>query len=107
MEMPWGKFRGEDLGNIPTSYLVWVFESCDLDFDLSEAIRFEFADRLGLDIPVAPSPSPPLAHCDQCALIAREWPALYSRLAKQVHPDRGGSHEAMLLANQINELLSN
>lgn len=25
--MPWGKFKGEKIGNVPGDYLIWIYEN--------------------------------------------------------------------------------
>lgn len=29
MEMPWGKFQGDDIEDIPSSYLKWLIYNCE------------------------------------------------------------------------------
>jgi uncharacterized protein (DUF3820 family) len=31
MKMPWGKFKGEDIEDIPSDYLQWLAENCEND----------------------------------------------------------------------------
>lgn len=31
MKMPWGKFKGKDMEDIPSGYLHWLAESCKDD----------------------------------------------------------------------------
>lgn len=31
-KMPFGKFRGKELNNIPNSYLMWLAENCNADY---------------------------------------------------------------------------
>lgn len=31
MKMPWGKFKGEDIEDIPSGYLHWLAENCEDD----------------------------------------------------------------------------
>lgn len=46
MEMPFGKHKGEQLADIPTEYLQWVFENCSyIRSDLRAEIGNELADR--------------------------------------------------------------
>jgi hypothetical protein len=37
MIMPWGKFQGEDIEDIPSDYLRWLAENCDDDLIATEA----------------------------------------------------------------------
>lgn len=29
--MPWGKYEGQEMGELPSGYLVWLFENCSDD----------------------------------------------------------------------------
>lgn len=31
MKMPWGKYKGYDIEDLPTDYLKWLAENCDND----------------------------------------------------------------------------
>lgn len=37
--MPFGKYKGEYLGDIPVSYLIWAYENLDLRLPLRKAIK--------------------------------------------------------------------
>jgi hypothetical protein len=37
MKMPWGKFKGEDIGDIPSDYLKWLAENCEQDHIATKA----------------------------------------------------------------------
>ena len=95
--MPFGKYRGRCLYEIPLSYLGWVFENDDISPVLRKAIREEIRERLGLQ---SPSPPPP---CRTCSELRSCWSPIYRKLVLLLHPDRGGSHEAMVLVNEVNE----
>ena len=41
MKMPWGKYDGEDMEDIPISYLKWLEENCD-----DEEIRVAAEDEV-------------------------------------------------------------
>lgn len=44
--MPFGKYEGDELKDIPTEYLVWVKDNCkDIENDLWEAIDEEIDSR--------------------------------------------------------------
>ena len=44
--MPFGKHKGELIGDIPTDYLRWLFEKADLDPKLEEWVEGR-TDRAG------------------------------------------------------------
>jgi len=44
MIMPWGKHKGEEIDDLPSSYLRWLAESCD-DDQICEAADIEYRWR--------------------------------------------------------------
>lgn len=36
--MPFGKYKGEQLLDIPTSYLEWIYDNLELNGDLEQAV---------------------------------------------------------------------
>lgn len=98
MRMPFGKHRGEELGNIPRDYLLWVLDNCD---NISPTLRDEIRRILGIGRP-SYSPPPPPPQTPLALPIVNEW---YRRLAREFHPDLGGSHEAMKAVNRGRELM--
>lgn len=94
--MPWGKYRDWPLSDVPASYLAWCLEECDLKPVLREAIRRQLADRFGLLTAVRET------------RLAEKRGAIdgwYRSLCLDYHPDRGGSHEAMLAINDAHRRL--
>jgi hypothetical protein len=91
--MPFGKHRGLPLEEVPDSYLMWILDNVTLDNrpSLREAIRL----RLGLPR----TDSRTGANLDG---LVKSW---YRRLSMDFHPDRGGSHEAMIAINEAHERL--
>lgn len=37
--MPWGKFKGEKMENVPANYLVWLYEEAKCDGDVKAYIE--------------------------------------------------------------------
>src|SRR4051812_41299078 len=79
--MPWGKYKGCDLYDVPEEYLVWVLDHCDR---LEPTMRWAIGERLGL-YKVGASPN-------VWARTLSEW---YWRLIQKHNPHNGGSPEAM------------
>lgn len=44
MIMPWGKFKGKDLEDIPSGYLYWLKENCE-DNTIMKAAEEEYEFR--------------------------------------------------------------
>jgi hypothetical protein len=100
MRMPFGKHRGEQLADVPSSYLCWCLESCtNLQPFLECAIRDEMARRFG-NRPSASDRSTP-ASLSLCETLGG-W---YRKMSLRFHPDRGGSDEAMAALNVAREEL--
>ena len=46
MKMPWGKHKGKDLEDIPSSYIKWLSEECDNETIAEEADEeWQFRER--------------------------------------------------------------
>ncbi len=87
MLMPFGKYRGERVQDLPENYLNWLWEN----IDLREPLRSEVLSCLFGD-PPATVPEDALK-------------ATYRDLAKKWHPDMGGTTEAMQAVNEFYERL--
>lgn len=93
--MRFGKFKGRPLSSIPdASYLLWLLSLTDLDPGLRYSVQRELERReAGQSQPAAIPDLRPLAN---------DW---YRRLAREFHPDHGGTHEGMQAVNRGRELL--
>lgn len=90
--MPFGKYRGKPLADLPDDYLAWVLDTCQ---DISPTLRRAIESQLGL----TKAKAQPLA---LTAKVISDW---YRRLAREFHPDHGGTHEGMKALNRAHELL--
>lgn len=105
--MPFGKHKGEPLGEVPTDYLVWVHAKRIRNPPwLLGAVEAELQRRRNRDR-YSSSPPPQQSQTTsgtsvQVADAVRRW---FAKLALQYHPDRGGSVEAMRIVNQAHDLL--
>src|SRR4051812_27713338 len=95
--MPFGKYAGRCLEDLPDSYLAWL-----LSIDLRGGLRFAVAEEWERrHHRYADPPDPPTdrhlvaLEPDQVVLARDLIQAGYRTLARQVHPDTGGSHEQM------------
>jgi hypothetical protein len=101
--MPFGKYRGWLLSQIPVSYLCWVLANChNIDLQLRTEIRriVEQARRDAYDMQdESPAGSGLPARWDD---VITRW---YREMALRYHPDRGGSTEVMQALNHAHERL--
>jgi hypothetical protein len=89
--MPFGRYRGARLADLPTSYLQWLL-TIDLQSWLRQGVEAEL-HRRGTE--AAPPPLP-------WKSLVKTW---YGRMAMQLHPDRGGDHKSMLVVNACRDAL--
>jgi len=122
--MPWGKYKGEPLTAVPSSYLCWVLEDSNASPALKADVENELADRFGDDPPPPPPPEirevvvekvverrvevlTPFAEYRSAerVWIARILEAGYRQLAQTHHPDRGGDTRRMQEINAVMDRL--
>lgn len=102
--MPWGKYAGLELDRIPVSYLAWVLENCR---SIPLALKREIRQILDAAEEVTAAEPPPQAGgkfhppADWSDILSR-W---HREMVLRFHPDRGGSHEAMVALNVAFERL--
>lgn len=90
--MPFGKFKGEEIEDLPSSYLVFLIEQCDnLKPFLKEEIENELDFRFGKD--------------KNMPAVSKDVKAVYKKLALKYHPDKGGNTMAMQAVNEFYNLL--
>jgi hypothetical protein len=100
MRMPFGKWRGYDLSEIPLNYLQWLWGNTELRDGLLEAVCYEIQSRQDEIERRQYSSAMPTAKVD-----ADKIQKIYRNMAFKWHPDRGGSHTAMQAINEFYEQL--
>ena len=88
--MPFGKYKGRSVDDIPENYLFWLWEEVDLRGPLHDAV----AQRISNIRKTGRGPVSPDAIS-----------SVYRRLAVKWHPDKGGSTSAMQAINEFYEEL--
>src|SRR5262245_5732357 len=82
VRMPFGKYKGFDVEDLPRSYLEWLWEHVDL----YEPLRSEVEDALGHDGPRPCASSLPV----ELKPVAQEIISTgYRLMSMKCHPDRG------------------
>lgn len=90
--MPFGKYEGRLIDDIPDNYLLWLWENVDLQGPLLDAVARRIPNiRETLQGPVSPN----------------AINSVYRQLAVKWHPDKGGSKSAMQAINEFYEELKN
>ena len=104
MKMPFGKFKGEDVEDVPIVYLKWLWKNVPLRSGLRDSV----ASVLGIGID-GENRSPPQNSNDpiavDCKIVCDLIKLGYRELAKRYHPDIGGSNEKMTRLNIVREFL--
>ena len=96
MLMPFGKFKGNELAEVPDSYLLWLAENVELREPLLSHVWEEMQER-GLEVDQRPTTAG--------GLNPDKVKAVYRELSLEFHPDRGGNTEAMKAINLFYERL--
>lgn len=93
--MPWGKYKGVPLSQVPGSYLFWVLEECESADGL---LKMDIQQELSRRLPPRPVPAAQPT-IDRARIL--DW---CKRAAIACHPDHGGSVRAMKLVNELRSM---
>jgi hypothetical protein len=91
MKMPFGKFRGRPLRDVPDDYLGWLADNVDMKPRLRAAVNRELEVREANTM--TKSVGQPPARVDVEGVI-RTW---YRGLCMTYHPDHGGDHDGLAM----------
>lgn len=86
MYMPFGKYRGASLEQVPDHYLLWILDKCQ---EISDTLRDAIRDRLSLNERHS-------AGTTNWEGFVQTW---YHAMVKDFHPEKGGSEEALRAIN--------
>lgn len=94
MKMPFGRFKGVELADLPDEYLAWLRGLDDLREPLRSFIEAEWATRTA--VPTSVEPLDPDVH----AMVEELITAGFRAVAQRHHPDHaGGETKTMQLVN--------
>ena len=99
-KMPFGKYKGCLIEELPTTYIVYALEQFDLPDELDDILKEELCLRLDIWRMTKES-------------IKEEWVGkdeiydVWRKLSKQYDPANGGTTETFLAINRFFELLVN
>jgi hypothetical protein len=100
MRMPFGKYKGMLLRDIPSDYLVWVLGNVTR---LNYYLRFEIETLLqSRDYQAQADEDHHGCELSTADSVIREW---WRGLVRDYHPDRGGSVEVMQALNEAHSRL--
>ncbi len=99
--MPFGKYSGHPIGDLPPAYLRWCLENLE---SMRPDIRAEMRRVLARD-PTATTTTDvqPAAIVSQIDSELKSW---YRSASLQYHPDRGGDTRGQIIVNAVFESLS-
>jgi hypothetical protein len=98
MNMPFGKYKGEDLEDIPRHYLEWCLKNIQ---DLRQPLRGAIEDVLEY----SERPRANKTEIVRCQ-VQETLAAWYRRASRKYHPDHGGSNEKQIVVNDCYESLT-
>jgi hypothetical protein len=104
MEIPFGKYKGFDVRDLPEHYLCWLKDNVQMNESLRLAVEyalFLLSGEIGAEDAAKDARFPTDAR-DMARLVISQG---FRQLAGQVHPDKGGSHVAMVVLNHAKEYL--
>jgi len=124
--MPWGKYKGEPLDEVPLGYVAWLFEQwlenpgkadARVALELFETFLDQvteipaFKDALGARVE-GPAPVVNTVVMGRHQFTPAQMVMLialvklgYKRMAADLHPDHGGDPEQMTVLNQVKDIL--
>jgi hypothetical protein len=101
MRMPFGKYAGLYVSELPTGYLAWLLDNVELRWLLRQSVAEELNRRVAQDRQAPPAAAPEAPRLDLENTVA-SW---FRRLALKWHPDRGGSDVAIQVVNDAHEMI--
>ena len=97
MRMPFGKYQGQSVYDIPIDYIYWLKNNASLFGELEDIVdeRIEKAEQEQYE--EAQRENSQLVTAFEMGLLK----TIYRRIAMKWHPDQGGSTQAMPAVNEF------
>jgi hypothetical protein len=104
MRLHFGKYRGWDIRDVPSDYLVWAHDEAErLDRYSKAAIADELAYRRASQ-PSSNHQAPELSHREIVQTLRDKVRTWHRQASQRFHPDhRKGSNEAQIAVNYVYE----
>lgn len=90
-KFPFGKYKGYDLNDLPTTYIAYALE----EFDLPDELDFDLKVILALRLEMT-----------SAEINTVKVKAAYRELSKKFHPDKGGSAESFRAITEFYKVLT-
>jgi hypothetical protein len=105
MKMPFGKYRGLPVRDLPSDYLEWLAGLDNLRRRLRRAVDAEWQYRRWEEESRRPVEHVPVMDAEDRALLTELIRAGFRVLVRKYHPDVGGQPETMVRLNRLMERL--
>jgi uncharacterized protein (DUF3820 family) len=91
-KFPFGKYKGTELVELPTTYITYALE----EFDLPDELAFDLKVILALRLDMT----------SKQTINALKVKTVYRLLSKKYHPDKGGNEEAFKSLTEFYKMLT-
>ncbi len=92
--MPFGKYKGWRIDDIPTNYICYALMEFDLPPELRATMFNQMVDNLKC-----------LEYLNESEITSQQVKDTYRKLSLKYHPDKGGSNDAMSAISEFKEAL--
>lgn len=93
--MPFGKFKGELIQDLPANYLTYALIEFDLPYDIKKVMFDSLMAHINGDLFISEN-----------EIGSDKINKVYKQLSFKYHPDKGGSTEAMQAINDFRRMIN-
>ncbi len=104
VRMPFGKYKGQLIDDLPLDYIEWCLDNLDLRPELEDAFERRLEGKSSYSSPPPPPPNSgflPKLDSKDIPLLIELMEAGRRSMAKSHHPDHGGDTATMQRINRI------